>query len=421
MAHYVRVLKSNPNFSKLWLAQVISLLGDWFGTIVLSTLVATFSGSSGLAVSGFLLARFLPPLIMTPFAGVLIDRFDRKRLLIISDVARAVTVLLFVPVIALGPAALWAVYLLTFIQFAFSALFEPGRNAILPSLLERDDLVLANTLGSITWSVMLALGAIAGGLVAAAFGTYFAIVIDALTFVISAALIMQIRPGTIETPIEQPAAPPSDRSFFEGLRFLRERPAVAFTLLVKLGQSLGNVDALMIIYATGLFIMGDDSTTPLSIMYAAFGLGAVVGPLILNRMNNGTVLMMRRLIVIGFIWIVVGWFVFAEARSLLVVSLALVIRGMGGSVNWTYSSVIIQKSTPDSYLGRMFSLDMAGFQLASIISTIVTGALVDVVGAENARQAVLLMGIISLAPLGLWMAAVFYLERQEPVAVAVGD
>jgi MFS family permease len=98
---------------------------------------------------------------------------------------------------------------------------------------------------------------------------------------------------------------------------------------------------------------------------------------------------------------------------------------MGGSANWTYSSVIIQKSVADSFLGRMFSLDMVGFQAASAVSILLTGVLVDSVGAENVRQVVALFGVISLAPLALWSVVVPRLERfearQEVPAATAGD
>ena len=84
MRSYIKLLRENPGFARLWYAQVVSLFGDWFNIIALSGLVAHYTDNSGLAVSGLLLARVLPPFIVSPFAGVLIDRFDRKRLLIIS-------------------------------------------------------------------------------------------------------------------------------------------------------------------------------------------------------------------------------------------------------------------------------------------------------------------------------------------------
>jgi MFS family permease len=219
------------------------------------------------------------------------------------------------------------------------------------------------------------------------------------------------------------ATPREQRNFKEGLRYARRRPELLATLFVKLGQSLGNVDALVIIYAEKLFISPDgDSTTPLSIMLSAFGFGAVLGPILLNRFNNGTVRTMRRLIIVGYVWITLGWLLFGNASTLWLVSLALVLRAMGGSANWTYSSVIIQKSTPNEFLGRMFSLDMAGFQFASVISTLATGLLVDIIGAGNVRNIVILMAVISLIPLVLWVLTVPKLEKRELVTVAVvGD
>ncbi|MBZ0299268.1 MAG: MFS transporter [Anaerolineae bacterium] len=426
MSNYTRLLRNHPDFARLWMAQVISLLGDWFLTIVLSAQVAKFSNGSGLAVSLFLLARFLPPLLAGPFTGVLIDRFDRKRLLILSDVSRTVVVLLLL--IALRPETLWLVYLLTMIQFLISSIFDPGRNAIIPSLLPRDQLVIGNTLGSVTWSVMLAVGAIVGGVVAALLGTQAAIIIDAVTFAISALLILQIKmhPEYLAgSEMENPTGERSEQGFIDGLRYVRKHPATLAALLVKTGQSLGNVDALMVIYASELFIMGSDSTTPLSIMYAAFGFGAVIGPLLLNRFNDGSIRVMRRLIIIGFVWIALGWFAMGGAATLVLVSAALVLRAMGGSVNWTYSSIIIQKSVADRFLGRMFSLDMVGFQLASAISILATGVLVDAVGAENVREVVGLMGAISLIPLLIWVVVVPRLERretpQEPAPSPAGD
>ncbi|MFN8528075.1 MAG: MFS transporter [Anaerolineae bacterium] len=181
------------------MAQAISLMGDCFDTIVLAALVARYAVAltgdetrSGLAISGLLLARFLPPLLVSPIAGVLLDRFDRKKLLIFSDVARVFIVLGLL--LATTPDRLWLIYLLTILQFVVSSLFEPGRNALLPSICREEDLVTANLLGSMTWSVMLAVGGMLGGFVAGQLGTSGALVIDAATFAVLALLIAQIKP-----------------------------------------------------------------------------------------------------------------------------------------------------------------------------------------------------------------------------------
>jgi MFS family permease len=422
---YIQILRVNPGFGWLWLAQVVSLLGDWFSTIVLSVLVQRYSpGNEGLAVSGLLLARFVPPMLISPVAGVLVDRFDRKSLLVASNVLRAGVVLMFLLTLD-NPSMLWLIYVLSIMQFILSAVFEPGQSALIPSLVDTRDLVRANTLVSITWSVMLAVGAVIGGVIAGLLGAQVALIIDAITFLVAATLILQIRVK------RQPASPGSEhqdgKSFLDGLRFLRRTPEAASALLVKFGNSIGNVDTLIAIYATQLFFVGSNPESggeiALGIMYSVFGLGAFIGPLLMNRFHNGSVAALRRFIALGLAWIVIGWVALGLAESLLIVCVALFIRAMGGSVNWTYSTVIIQRTVPDAFLGRVFSIDMAGFYLATVLSTIIHGSLIDLVGAENAQIVALGTVFASLVPLIVWMLLVRWLERRQPVQAvpAAGD
>jgi MFS family permease len=408
MAAYYSLLRTNQNYTKLWTAQAISLLGDWFNTIALSTLVSNYSNESGVAISLFLLCRFGPPLIVGPLAGVLLDRFDRKRFLIFSDVARVFIVLGFL--LADAPNKLWIIYVFTILQFAVSAFFEPGRNAFLPSILRTDTLVQANMLGGVTWSVMSAIGGVLGGLVAGVFGTAIAFVVDALTFAVSALLIAQINTG--ETPPQRHRRstihPFSD--LVDSLRYVRQHPAIATALLVKGGSSLGSMDTLMIIYATSLFVVGDKGAVSLGILWAAFGVGAVLGPIVFEHFNDGSIPVMRRFILCGFGLITAGWLIFASAPVLSVVALAMVVKAMGGT-NWTYSSVILQKLTPDHYLGRVFSLDLFGFQASLVVGIIVTGLITDYVGSDHVRGVVLGSAVISLMPLITWLWAVRWFEH----------
>lgn len=429
MNQYVSLLRENRDFRLLWIAQVVSLLGDWFNTIALSALVIAYSDGSGLALSLFLLARFLPPLIIGPIAGVLVDRFDRLKILIYCNVLRTGVVLMFL--FANTPNMLWLIYLLTIIQFALSAFFEPGQSAVTPALVRVEDLVSANTLASVTWSAMLALGAVIGGVVAAIFGTAIALVIDALTFAVAGWLISRIHhvqpPRVAHTPQTR-----RESGFQEGVRYVFRHPSTLMTILIKGGNSIGNVDTLMTIFATQVFIIGLDGQLSLGIVYSAFGVGAVIGPFLLNRVNNGSIKRMRQLVFIGFIWSTLGWVVMGASASLLMVCMALILRAMGGSVNWTYSQVLIQKSVPDQYLGRVFSLDLAFFQLTTVVSTLVHGAWIDALNtsiippllrinhdwlgnglyllttgtlADNLSVISFITGAISLLPLLIWGVA----------------
>src|SRR5262249_10858902 len=144
-----------------------------------------------------------------------------------------------------------------------------------------------------------------------------------------------------------------------------------------LGGSIGSVDLVMIFYATQLFVLGQNGTGSLGLLWSAFGVGAVLGPLVVNRLNDNSVKRMRRLIVFGYSFLAVGWFLFGAAPTLLLAAIAIAVKAMGSSVYWTYSSVILQKTVPDHYLGRIFSLDLEGFQLATVLSALLTGWLID--------------------------------------------
>ncbi|NDJ62160.1 MAG: MFS transporter [Chloroflexi bacterium] len=421
MAQYLQLLHRTPDFTRLWGAQVVSLLGDWFNTIVLSALVVQYSPpeSRGLAVGGLLIARFVPPMLLSPVAGVLVDRFDRRWLLIWSNVLRAGVVLMFLFVID-NPDLMWAIYALTVIQFTLSSVFEPGQAALIPNLVNKADLVTANALVSITWSVMLALGAIIGGVVATLLGAHIALVIDAATFVVAGFLIWQIKgytpkrqqPRTTTTQIDQPQT-----GFRDGLRYLRRNPDAATAVLVKFGFSLGNVDALMTILATRLFVLGTDGQLSLGIMYSAFGIGALIGPLLFNRFVNDNLQRLRHLITVGFVFVAVGWLLLGFAGTLVLVCFAILIRAFGGSVNWTYSNVIIQKSTDDAYMGRVFSFDVMGFYFATVVSTLVHGALIDAVGEANTQLVALGTVIPALIVLVIWVMLVRWLGRHQQPSV----
>lgn len=416
---YLRLIRSNSDFAKLWAAQLVSLLGDWFNTIVISALIVVYTEGTnyqGIAVSAYLIARLIPPLLMRPWAGVLADRFDRKRLLILSDILRALAVigLLFT---TQDPGFLPWIYVLTIIQFLISSIFEPARNAIMPSILYRHQLVIGNTLSSITWSAMLAIGAIFGGIIAELFGIQTALVIDALTFLVSAGIVMTIvipeKPRSEIAPTEDSVRDKSRRTFMDGIRYLLKHPGTAAALFVKSGQSLTNVDALLIIYGTQIFVIGDQGIISMAILWSAFGVGAVIGPLMTNRFSDDSVRRLRRLIIVGFVMIMLSWLLWGLAPSLELLILAVIMRSMGGSVNWTYSSVIIQQIVPDAYLGRMFSLDFAGFEMVQSIGIVAVGLLIDAVGIEGIQVILFGSALLALMPLLIWIWIVQKLNKLE--------
>ena len=184
------MLRGNRSFRQVWLGQVVSQMGDWFDTIALYTIILRLTGS-GRAVGLLLVARFVPSFLLGSLSGVVSDRFNRRSIMIISDLLRAVVVLGFLFVRRADQ--LWIIYFLTVLQLGLSTFFEPAKTAIIPSIVSDRELVSANAISSVTWSAMLTLGAAIGGVVTGWFGTDVAFILDALTYLLSAALIASVR------------------------------------------------------------------------------------------------------------------------------------------------------------------------------------------------------------------------------------
>src|SRR5215216_5978880 len=237
MSEYFPFLRLRPQFRSLWLAQVISLTGDWFNTIASVIMVNRYS-DSGLAVGGLFLARALPPFLLGPVAGVVADRFDRRKVLILSDVLRAMIVLCFLLVDR--PEHLWLLYTLTVLQFSVSSFFEPARASLMPALVKNDELLTANTLASITWSAMLTLGGVIGGLTASIFGVRVSLLVDAASFLASAALVLTI-PGHFQSGAVN-ALESGWQNFVEGMSYVRKDLDVGLVTLVKALGQVGSFD-----------------------------------------------------------------------------------------------------------------------------------------------------------------------------------
>src|SRR5579872_4038290 len=161
LGSYVRLLGTNRNFRRLWIAQIVSEIGDWFYTLSIYTLLLQLTGHAG-SVALALVLQVLPQTFAGPTAGVVNDRLKRKHVMIAADLIRVVVVLamLFVR----SGSTVWMIYPLLVAETIMVAFFEPARNAVIPNISAPGDVLVANTLSSATWSVNLMIGAGIGGL-----------------------------------------------------------------------------------------------------------------------------------------------------------------------------------------------------------------------------------------------------------------
>lgn len=189
-ASYWLLLRGNRNFRRLWLAQIVSEIGDWFYTLSIYTLLLQLTGRAS-SVALALVLQVLPQTFVGPTAGVVNDRLRRKHVMIAADLVRfgVVLVMLFVR----SRSRVWFVYPLLLAETIMAAFFEPARSAVIPSIAVKEEILIANTLSSATWSVNLLIGASVGGVVAAFFGRDAVFILNALSFLVSAMLIRGMR------------------------------------------------------------------------------------------------------------------------------------------------------------------------------------------------------------------------------------
>lgn len=411
MAEYSALLRRNRNYRFLWWGNVISLLGDWFNLLASAQLVTDLT-TSGVAISSLFLARFLPLFFFSPLAGVLADRYDRRRLMIIADLLRAVTVLGFL--LVRSSQQIWLLYLLTVTQFALSALFNPTRSAILANVVDRRDLVTANALDSLTWSTMLAMGAFLGGLVAALFGITTAFVADSLTFLISAWAISQVGISATEH-LPRSQRRPGWLDFVDGFRYLRHAPLILGVTLAKGAGTLvwGAVNVMEVTIAHQIFPLSipwldqffrveDPGTATLGIIYVIVGLATGMGPLLMRRWLGDAPSRLFTGVTFSYALMAMGILSIRLATSLPHYLLAALVRGIGTGTVWVFSGTLLQLMVPDRFRGRVFAFDFAVLTLLQSLSISWAGFAQDVLQLD-VKQLATIMGGVGLGVLLLWI------------------
>jgi hypothetical protein len=254
-----------------------------------------------------------------------------------------------------------------------------------------------------------------------AFGRNTAFVVDSITFFVSAAYIARVHLSS-KTPKLERAARLSlaDATGFtdliEGARYLRATPRVMALLLVKSGWGLGGgVLLLLTIYGKQIFPIGRDGAASIGLLYAARGLGALIGPMIAGVITSGAPRTMRQAISVAFFVSTAFYLLFAYAPVLAVALICVVGAHSGGSIQWVFSTTLLQMTVPDRFLGRVFALEMALLTLTMSVSTYVTGLGVDYPGL-GARRMATVLGLAFAVPGIGWLMLQRWLDRGDSIA-----
>jgi MFS family permease len=402
---YGELLRGNRNFRYLWFGQIISLLGDWFNLIASTSLIAALTESSGTAIGALFVVRMLAPFLVSPIAGVVADRYNRKHILIVTDIVRALTVFGFL--LVRNAEDIWLIYVLTAIQLGVSGFFFPTRIAILPDIVAARGVGAANAISSATWSVMLALGAAVGGLVSGLWGVYPAFIIDGFTFILSAFFLAQIAyrlPDDLAASDKTVSA--ALRQYADGLRYVWRFKDVLVVAMQKAAIAFFMVAGFQVIQvaiAEEVFPIGEGGGISLGLMFAMAGVGSGIGPIAARYFTGDRDRPLRGGILVGYAMGIVGFVITAPLLNFALVLFGVLVRGLGGGIVWVFSTQLLLQGVSGDVRGRVFATEFAFFTLASAVGAALAGGALDVVGIQGILWVMAAFTVIPLILWAVWM------------------
>ncbi len=462
---YRQLLDAHRDFRRLWTGQVVSEIGDWLNNIAVLALALELAGPThqGRAVAIYAVARHLPLFVFGPVAGIVVDRRDRRRVMVGADAARALLALGFLFAHWLHSPPL--IYIVAAALFSVSAFFNAAKRATIPNLVsDPDALLAANSLSASTTAATIAIGSALGGLVATFFGRDLVFVVNAATFLVSAEMIRRISWRRQTSPrlamsgqrsvnalravlneerrgLEMEASPAravavamytdapanNDRTqpppnsmlrrawtdFRDGLSYVRQERVLAALFVVAAGWGLGN-GAARALYSVFGARLGEGAAAGLvahpkdfgiSVLFVAMGVGGVLGAPLARRFNAaGNDLgarMGRSLFLDGC-----GLALFSLMPNLWGACLVLIAREMNFAIWWTAQQTLIMRRTDDRFAGRVFASYETLTTLMMVSSIYAAGAAADAYGIRWVAAA---GGAVIASSGALW----FLLRRRE--------
>ena len=404
---YLELLRTNVDFRRLWMGDIASLLGDWFNTIALYTLVTQLTGSP-FALGMVFITKMLPFALASPLAGWITDRFDRRKLMIGSDLLRALVVLGFLLVDEASEVPL--LYLLAALQVILSAVFIPARSASIPNITSDRELVTANALSAATWSSLLALGAAFGGFAVELIGTDGVFLFDSLTYFFSAACILRMRIPRGGGEAGATGLGEVLPQILDGWSRMRRQPEIGRIALTKCSWSLAGGGLVFLLTLLGEEWMPAAPAVGIGLLFAARGLGTGIGPVAARAWvpdeRRWPLVMGLGIVASGLCYVAIG----GLPGSVLLVGLVLVAHSFSGA-NWVMSTVLLQRRTEDSFRGRVFSTEWLLVTLADTLAILAASLLLES-GALTLGPALRIFALAQVATGLLYLFVVVPKERQ---------
>ncbi|HYZ86586.1 MAG TPA: MFS transporter [Bryobacteraceae bacterium] len=418
MAAFFDLIKQNRNYRWMWLGQVVSEVGDHFNNIAVFSLAMKYTGS-GLVITGIMLSRAIPAILVGPMAGVLLDRWDRRRIMIISDLVRALVAFGFMLSLAYPSSTL--LYVLSALLMVASPFFTAGRSAILPRIASKQELHTANSMTQTTGWTTLTIGTFAGGASVAQFGFEWAFLLNTLSFLFSALCIMNLSaPGGFKVNrnislTENDILAPF-RDYRQGLAYMARNPLILGIALVSVGWATGGgaAQVLFTIFGEVVFNRGPAG---IGYIWGSAGLGLLVGGFIAHRLG-GHVPFERYKLLVSVCYLLHGgaYIVFSQMQSFLLACFFIGLSRAAVAITSVLNMSQLLRHVSDEYRGRVFSTIetmnwttmMVSMMMAGIAST-----------KYSPRDIGAVAGILSSSTAVFWGLANYLGKLPEPPRLGV--
>ena len=397
---YIGLLRSNKAYRRLFTANEISYIGDWFSMIALFLLAGEASDNSPLAIAGVLATRSFTFAPLEPLTGMLADRYPRKWLMVIGNVWSFAILVLALYLGLLD--SLLSVYLLGMAMVVGRAISSNAESAYVPNICTRDELLSANALSSGGWSAAMGIGAGIGGLTISKYGIQTALWIDSLTFLIAILLILTLPHGGPKRSGRDSEDPSSMLDeIWSGWKYILSKPPIRRVVLAKAMWASGGGAQVFLLILIGNEAGFGDVAAGIGILYMARGFGSGFGPIISRRLMAN-----ERLIpyLLGGVLIVSGAFYMAVAASdwTMVILAYVFISHAASGVNWVLSTTMLQKRSEDEWLGRVFGTDSLGITMTMGLSTVAAGLILEN-DLLTLRETIIATGALQIMAGILWI------------------
>ncbi len=431
---YTSLLKKNKAYRLYLISHICQHIGDWMVRIGSLSAVEELAPGSSTAISIIVMAKIIPEVLITPFGGLLADRFDRKSLMMTLDFIAGIAVLYFI--VALRSGIIEHLYIATIMRSVIAAIYKPTAHSITPMFVsDPEDLKRLVTLNGMAWSSMLMLGGIVAGYIISAFGIEACYLIDSFTFFFSVFLLSRISGNFLPTS-RSSHNQKEDNFDFEGTRNNSDKDTEKKSIITRVRAKLRRLfypirtacsmtkelfgylwtcgfGALVFMKASGTVTWGSEdvlnvlfsqvpgdeieSSKRLGDLYSSMGVGCLIGPILATSfiIDGRKPHTMQLACICGLLFVIGGWIGVANAPTFELICFFSFVRCLGGSTIWLYSTLLLQNLVNVSMLGRVVSMEGSLACLFEATIAYVAGRLEDE-GVSKHEIALLSAGIGSL-------------------------